>query len=206
MPRRVIEIAIAGINLLATGSEADETRHLVAASLVWPRPGIAERVALKPVTLTRGAYSYNDASWVQRILFKESVLGPLGIEITVSRALDPDGLRRAVAEFAESFAKEGAAHMDSMFGGTVGGLVKLPLSFLAGRLDEAPDREPPLVAAGEADMPADALSPGTVLSVPLIAPVTVYRARRRRPPAPARGNEIAVEKDGANGEVQLVVR
>ena len=70
--RQVMEILMDGLDGVVTGRGDDETtRHIVTVGLVWPRPGIAKRIAVQSVELVGGRAAWGEAAWFDRILFKD---------------------------------------------------------------------------------------------------------------------------------------
>ncbi|MBT3296451.1 MAG: hypothetical protein HN919_08250 [Verrucomicrobia bacterium] len=204
--RQVMEILLDGLDGVVTGQGDDEaTRHIVTVGLVWPRPGIAKRIAVQPVKLVGGSAAWGEAAWFDRILFKETVMGRFGIEMAVSAPVSGAMARQAMAFFGEGLAKEAASVLGGAAGGILGGIVSVPLRHVAGALLDAAGVEAGIVAAGTLDLDSASLTGKGGCEIPLAAPDAIYRGVRQRPPAPVRGEELLVAAGEANGAARIVL-
>jgi hypothetical protein len=204
--RQVMEILMDGLDGVVTGRGDDETtRHIVTVGLVWPRPGIAKRIAVQSVELVGGRAAWGEAAWFDRILFKETVMGRFGVEIAVSDPVSGAMARKAMAFFGEALAKEAASVLGGAAGGILGGIVSVPLRHVAGALLDAAGAEAGVLAAGSIDMDGASMSEKSVYEVPLTAPEAVYRGVRQRPPAPVRGEALAVAAGAGNGVARIAL-
>ncbi len=97
-----------------------QSTHLLNATLLWPRVGVAKKNAEQEVRLKKGVCDKADAPWNERVLFKESVEGDfaLAVSLTVSATRQHlRAFRRALAGYALTAA--GAAIDDLGPGGEV---------------------------------------------------------------------------------------
>ena len=128
-----------------------QSTHLLSATLLWPRVGIAKKTAEQEVRFKKGRCDKAEAPWNERILFKESVEGDfaLAVSLTVS-ALRTHlrTFRRALAGYALTAA--GSAVDDF---GPAGEVAELPLKAMSKVVSNA-SKEPELFAQGAIDLNA----------------------------------------------------
>ena len=106
-PRGTVELAlesVRGEGPLASGG-ARPTERLVTATLLWPRPLIAERVAVRTLAFERGGLDLSERDWTERILFKETVEGPFGLLLQVSEPLAATQVARLAAAFGAALLR-----------------------------------------------------------------------------------------------------
>jgi hypothetical protein len=181
--RRILEIRFEKIELASIGAGA--STHVVAARLIWPRPAIAEKIAIKTLSFRSGsAAPQATAPWSGSILFKETVQGPCGLEIAVTRQVSDS----QAARFAQSVYAAALNALGSQVGATVAagswvGLLQFALRHGAKAAGDPARNGPPALAVGSIDLPPSGLAaPGktTQAVVPLVAPETLYEVRKRR--------------------------
>lgn len=208
--RRVFELTLGGIALQVTGAgRSKKSQHGVTADLLWPRPAIAARTAVSTVTLHEGATDMSGSSWCDRILFKETVQGPFGIELCVTERMSSQALRLFVADFSATVLKTMASGVQGMAAGAAAGaLLKLPflhLGRLAAEAGKAPAR---VIAGGSLDLSADdewAAGEMRRLEIPLVAPCAIYRTvRTRRAGRPATKRTTVLKAGQPNGSATVV--
>ncbi|MBN2301027.1 MAG: hypothetical protein JXN60_00790 [Lentisphaerae bacterium] len=130
--RRLLELTLDEVDLSQVGGRRGVGDHLITARLIWPRPLIAERIALRTVELSCGKADWTSKAWCERVLFKETVEGRLGIEISVSERVSK-GHAAEFMSFAGSAvnklaASELIAASDSVIAGR---LWAVPFNYLA---------------------------------------------------------------------------
>jgi hypothetical protein len=197
MANRTLEMLLNKVEVKETGARGKKGRHMVIATLVWPRPRIAERVYAKTVELEENAVDLKKADWITRIVFKELVDGPFGIELKVTEAMSDS----AIADF---FRGVGSALMkltgneaeDMMASSLAGGLVKMPFQYLSQYISGLGDKAPKIIASGSLCLHADETwNPPSgkasgaktkknperkTFKVSLTAPETIYKVTRTR--------------------------
>ena len=156
MANRTLEMLLNKVEVKETGAKRKQGRHMVIATLVWPRPRIAERVYAKTVELEENAVDLKKADWITRIVFKELVDGPFGIELKVTEAMSD-------SQIADFFRGVGSALMkltgneaeDMMASSLAGGLVKMPFQYLSQYISDLGDNGPKIIASGSLCLHAD---------------------------------------------------
>ena len=208
MARRIIEVTIDSVKLNIKGSRKGH-KHVLGARLVYPRPGIAEKLALQPIAVTKGEAKLAKAKWPERILFKEVVQGPFGLGIEVSRAMSESEMGKVIEAMASSVIKVAGKEIAEVAGGPWGGaLMGLPLKFLSGLISKKGSSDS--VGAGVIELCADSKWPSSKvkkLTIPLVADENVYEMRRTR-----QGNSIrmirkrVIKKADQSGSVVVKLR
>ncbi len=151
--------------------------RLVMATLVWPRPLIAERVAARAYPFEKSKLDLAGRDWSERIFFKENVEGPFGLVIQVTEPLTAQELRRVTASLGDVLLKTTGTELARLAAGPwTATLARFPFTHLAGALSDA-GKNPTIVAAGQTT-----ILPGTPgpLEIPLSLPRDVTRVRRQR--------------------------
>lgn len=154
---RILELILERVNIPSSVTGRAKTgTPLMIVSLVWPRPGIAGRVALKPVDVGEEAVDYKKDAWVRRVLFKEKVLGPFGIEIGVTRRV-PEGTMHELMRYVGTGVLGIAAdEVPDMVTSSLGaGVVGLPFAFLEAWAKGKGKKDPTVVGSGSVDLCAD---------------------------------------------------
>jgi len=197
--------------LLVTGEPAgSSSEHLVIVRLLWPRPAIVEKVAFKNVELADGTLDLEGGEWTDRILFKEQVLGPFGVEIGVTTRVRDERVSEFVKTFVSSLFTITGKDADDLTPGMPGGLVNLPFKSLARYASGTKSEGPRLIAAGACTLVGDELegeSDPKPITVELSSPNPVWRIKRgRRQGQPAARRETLLGADQPNGTVELSAR
>ena len=171
-----------------------QSTHLLSATLLWPRVGIAKKTAEQEVRFKKGRCDKAEAPWNERILFKESVEGDfaLAVSLTVS-ALRTHlrTFRRALAGYALTAA--GSAVDDF---GPAGEVAELPLKAMSKVVGNLP-KEPELFAQGTIDLNAAdfATDEPQNITVKLYSALELMKVHRRVAEIPQVGTAtIAVRK------------
>ena len=63
------------------------SRHVLQASLLWPRVAIAKKTQEQPLEIKNGKVSAETLPWGRRMLFKEGVEGHFGLSLAVTVSL-----------------------------------------------------------------------------------------------------------------------
>jgi hypothetical protein len=179
---------------------------MVLVSLLWPRPLISERTAVKTLRFQKNAVDLSAAGWTERILFKEAVQGPFGMEISVTEQLSSEEVDKFFSIAGASLFKLAGSEVAGMVTSTMGaGLLKVPFQYLKKRASSSDDRPPRIIAAGTADVSLDdSWLAGTNLEIPLQAPGRIYRCvQSRRHGTATRKRRRVLEAGEQNGVVRL---
>ena len=183
MGNRVFEVLLDRVEVKETGGQK-AGRHMVMASLVWPRPRIAERVAVKTVDIEKGVVDLKKARWTDRIVFKELIDGPFGLEFGVTERVTESQFREFLRFMSSSVLKvAGGEAEDMMSNALLGGVVKVPFQFLAKMISDSGKDGPKVIASGSLDLHSEETwkkNESKQFKVPLTAPETIYKVTRRR--------------------------
>lgn len=183
-PRGTVELSLASIRgdgPLAGGARAVE--RLVTATLLWPRPLIAERNAARTFTFSPEGLDLHERDWTDRILFKETVEGPFGLVLQVTEGLTAAQVGKLAAAFGAAMLRTAGTELGRLAADPwSAALIRFPLQHLAGELGWV-GKAPAVVAAG-----AVTLRPGhaTPIDLPLSVPADITRVRRSGPPGRVR--------------------
>jgi len=186
MANRTLEMMLDRVEVKETGARRKDGQHMVIATLVWPRPLIAERVSAKMLGFEGNVVDLKKSDWITRIVFKERVDGPFGIELGVTE-------RMSDSEIADFFKFLGSSLMklmgneaeDMMVSSLAGGLVKIPFQFLSKFITDLGDKGPKIIAGGSICLHAEETwkkknTETKTFKVPLTAPETIYKVTRTR--------------------------
>ncbi len=183
--KAVLELLLRDIRLTARPQGKARSRHVLTATLLWPRPLIAQRQAVRDVTLVDGHADLAQQPWTERVLFKENVEGRFGILLSLSDALTDAALERVLRAVAsEAIKAQGALLAGELAGGVLPvALWTAPLSVLA--RDVARPSDPAAFARGAIDAASEQAIPPTgetsgLWTVPLVAARDVTRTSRQR--------------------------
>ena len=131
MAGRVLEVLLDRVEVKETG-DRKAGQHMVMASLVWPRPRIADREAVKTFALEKGVLDLKKSTWIKRVVFKEVIDGPFGIEFGVTERVTESQFTEFLRFMSSSVLKmAGGEAEDVMTNALLGGVVKVPFQFLA---------------------------------------------------------------------------
>lgn len=163
-----------------------DTRHLLSAALVWPRPLIARRTALLEVALTGGRHDFSSGPWNRRILFKETLQGNFALGLVLSEALGKDDLAKLLVAFADPLLQGAVRGIDAAAGaGSLpAGLLSAPFAYFA--KEGLENEEPRPLAEGTGDVHLEELEAARTAVIPLktvravTRPVRVRRGDRIR--------------------------
>jgi len=157
---------------------------MVTAGLVWPRSTIAERVAIKTLDFEDNTADLSRSDWTSRVLFKETVQGPFGLELSVTEHLSNDQVREFVKFMGSSVLKLTGAEAGDLVESSMGaGLVKLPFQYLGKLVAGSSRKSAGVVGAGTVDLCADGgwkVNEVVRVEIPLVTPETIYMTARTR--------------------------
>ena len=204
--RKVLEVLLDSVELREQGEGRKSAgHHVVLARLVWPRPGIAEKISISTVSITGGFTDLADAEWVDRILLKEVVEGTIGIEMAVSRKVSLGKANDFAASMGESMFKAGGKVVEDM-GLSLG---RVPFEYLAKQLSGSKKSSPGILASGKMELSrAGGLKQDKMVQVkiPLSAPQAITRIEQtRRRGELATRRRTLLKKGEGNGVVVLSV-
>lgn len=196
-PKKDLELTLEEVRLGSKAFSSESTRE-VAFHLVCPRLSIASKTALKTLRLSDGLWTGNGKAWTERVLFKETVQGTAGIEVTATDPLSPADLDSATRSSASTVVRFlGDAASDAVGIKALGPLAELPASAIAKLLSGSSQAR---IAAGGVldveDVVYDSLAVGETrdLEVTLRARRDLVQESRRAP-----------AKDGASRVTRKVV-
>ncbi len=208
-PRLSLEVTLESVALRETGAAAAAaTRHLLTATLVWPRLAVARKSFSRPCRLVGGAAQFTAQDWCDAILFKETLEGRFALALSISEALSDERLDAFLRFFGHNAFAVASSLVDD-WAGPVGKFAAVPLDFAAKQLGKS--SEAPAVIA-EGILPLDAADwtgrgPSFSLALPLTARHDITQLSRRRAPPGKRSRTVRtvrLAKGAPNGEVRLL--
>lgn len=212
MKRQILELTLESVSLEVTGARrAGGSVHVVTVGLVWPRPAIAEKVAVKVLDMAGKSCSLARKPWVERILFKEVVEGPFGLELAVSEPVSDsqvlDFMRFAGSAVFKMAASEAG---DLVTGSLATGLTRIPLRFLSKQISASAKKSPRNIANGSIDLRAEDLirhGKDSTLKLRLRAEETFHSISRTRKHGKSSMKRVKLLDAGQpNGEAVLRAR
>lgn len=210
--RKVLELYLERLELENSGPKRrSASGHVLAVNLVWPRPAIAERSALKTVELEDGTAELARAGWTEKILFKEQVEGPFGIEVLVTERMSESQLGEFFSFAGSSLLKSaGNEAGDIVSDGIISGMAGIPFKFLSKLAADAGKMPARVLGTGAVDMKDSSLPAGgrrKKIKVSLTVPETVYAVSRRASHGGIRSRGRVLLREGEeNGHVVLSCR
>ncbi len=182
--RRIIEATLDRVRVGIIGSRrSGETKHVLAARLMYPRPAITEKLTVRTVTLKDGAVDLKKSAWSEKILFKEIVQGPFAVGVEISEALSDTEIDRFVELVSSSVLKLAGSELADMAAGPwAAGLVKLPLQYIMKVMASKKDKRGSL-GAGSVDLCCNtAWKAGTKrkAKLPLVLDCDLWQTRSAR--------------------------
>ena len=209
--RRVFELSLESVTIDLPGRRKKDGDHLLVATLSWPRPMIAERVSVKTLRLTGGAIDLSESTWTDRILFKETVMGPFGVEVSLTERLSSEAVEKFLRFMGSSLFKLAGAKSDDMVSGELtAGVVKLPIQYLGKLVSSSSREDARLIGAATLDLHADSnwkAGKSVRIEAELTAPETIYRTTHttRHGEASTRRRTL-LKEGGVSGNVVLTGR
>lgn len=167
--------------------------------LVVPRPNVDGRDAVRVIRARKGVTRFGSRPVSERLLFKQTVEGPFGLRVEVSRGFGASALeelvRTAFAGGVEEVVRFAAASQLPPFRN----LMREGGRFLGDLIEES--EAPDLLAVGEADLASDPVE--RRLEVPLKVAATfrtpVVRGGKRPTGGPRRSPQVSYRKGESLG-------
>ncbi len=208
-PKRDVEITLAELKLSGDVPLPKSTRHLADFQLVWPRVTIAKKTTSLTLPLAKGAWSGEGRPWTRRVLFKETVQGSFGIEVTLGQALTDSMVAELAAYMAGALVKEvGGVVADAVAAPGAGAFAQIPFTALSRLVSK--EKNAAILATGVADVETSSLpAAGETLEVvvPLVAESDITKTVSRGGRNTTSVTERVVVKAGAPvGTVRLLLR
>ncbi len=186
MANRRLELMLDKVTVKETGARRKKGRHVVIVTLVWPRPRIAERVSAKTLEFEDNVADLKKSGWIDRIVFKELVDGPFGIELGVTERMSDSEVADFFKFLGSSLVKLIGNEVEDTMGGSLsGGLVKIPFQYLSKFITKIGDKGPKIIASASINVHAEETwkkknTETKTFKVPLTAPETIYKVIRTR--------------------------
>ena len=195
-----VEVTLVELSLLKTLRSAEQSLHLLGTELVWPRVGTACKTFSASLKLATGCWLMENRPWTQRILFKETVQGRFGFEVTLTEGLSEANAAAFMRYMASQVTKLTTTAAKKMLTPPLlGSLADIPFSYLVKELLK--EQAPAMLASGVRDLDAGqlpAVGRSARWEVPLLAPDGIHRTvhtrvgkttqRRRETLVPPGGN------------------
>jgi hypothetical protein len=152
--RRIAEISLRQVSVKVAGGRQNRTgQHLFAARLVWPRPAIADKVSVKTLDFNGNQCDLGKSDWITGILFKETVQGPFGLEVTLTEQLSSSQLGKFLEFISASFFKFAGSEATDLSSSSLGSsLTKVPFDFLSKHVSGKSKTDAKWIAAGSLNL------------------------------------------------------
>ena len=147
-----------------------KSRNMVQVDMVWPRPSIARKSAMREAAFRHGVGDFTGEPWTKRILFREEVDGHCGLAVSITEPVSVQKVRRFLRLTAKYALKMGADFMEKAMVGYAD-IASSPIEALAAMIGEKD--VPKVIAQGVMDveeLPAEGEERTVV--VPLARPLT----------------------------------
>ncbi|OVE75350.1 hypothetical protein BVX97_04935 [bacterium E08(2017)] len=202
--RKVMELLLDKVELEHTGSMSSRKgTHVVVVNLIWPRPAIAERSAVKTIKLEGNSAVPGKSEWIDRILFKETVEGPFGITASVTEPLSDGALAKFLSYAGSSLFKIAGGEVEDMMPvPLLGNMAGIPFVFLSKLVKERGEMPADVIAEGGVSLKAATGSKAVKkkIVIPLTVPKNVYRTTGKRGPRSGPARRKVILKEGeSNG-------
>ena len=147
-----------------------KSRNMVQVDMVWPRPSIARKSAMREAAFRHGVCDFTEEPWSKRVVLREDVEGHCGFAVSVTEPVSIQKLRQFLRLTAKYALKMGADFMEKAMVGYAD-IASAPIDALAAMVGEK--NAPKIIAQGVLDL-EDVPDEGEALeiSVPLIRPLT----------------------------------
>lgn len=164
-----LEFHFLSVELSSAVNLHKNSNHLVGIDLVCPRSTVNRKSSNRTVTLEKGVFAPEAPSWTDSVIFKESVEGRFGIEVTVTEPISD-----AIADY---FIKNAASSLVKILAGfmskdiAIKGLddiAEVPLATLSKTILK--DKSPDVIFRGCTDLHSgEDFSKQVVVTIPLRA-------------------------------------
>lgn len=150
--KREIEITLERIFLGKKTVSGSKSNHILDFKLLYPRPTVAQKAAQKAVKLEKGLWDGEGRPWTGRILFKETIQGRTGIEISISEALGNSEIDAIIRASSSTLIKTMTSlAADALGAGLASTVLSVPMNVLAKSVDKKSDVS--VIARAIADLP-----------------------------------------------------
>ncbi len=210
--RKTLELSLDRVELVNCGSANKRAgKHVLLVSLIWPRPAIAERNAVKTFSLKDNIANLEDSDWISRILFKETVDGTFGIKVTVTEPMTDGQIGKFFAFAGSSMMKLAADQVSGLISGAVGGgMAEIPFQFLAKVAKDAGNISANVLGVGSTEVNVVSSSKSAKkmrMEIPLLVPRVVYATRRKGKHGSVTTRRRVILKEGeSNGRLFLTAK
>ena len=154
---KILELAIEQVRIdKSKSARKGKNKHRVIVSLVWPRPRIAERIAIKTLEFNNNTADLSKSGWTEKILFKETISGPFGIQVAITERVSDLQAEKFCRFLGSSLFKLAGSEAKGLMPSSIeGSLVRLPFEYLSKFIADAEGKGPKIAASGTVDLDAD---------------------------------------------------
>lgn len=174
--KKDVEIVLTGIEIDPAAGFAAKSRHIVDATLVWPRVTIAKKESGATLPFDKGKWSGAGRNFADCILFKETVQGRFGISFAVTEKVS-EGLEAALGDYLANGVLDQLGAIAAKAFPVAGKFAEIPLTALAKTILKS--KSPKVVAYGSLDLDADMLADEMKLEIALTAPQAIRKSVTR---------------------------
>ena len=147
-----------------------KSRNMVQVDMVWPRPSIARKSAMREAAFRHGVCDFTGEPWTKRVVLREDVEDHCGFAVSVTEPVSIQKLRQFLRLTAKYALKMGADFMEKAMVGYAD-IASSPIDALAAMIGEKD--VPAVIAQGVLDvdeLPAEGEE--RMVTVPLSRPLT----------------------------------
>ncbi len=204
---KVLELSLERVRIDKCRTERKgKTKRLVIATLVWPRPRIADRVSVKTLDFQNNAADLTKSTWTEKVLFKKTVHGPFGVQVGVTDHVTESQAAKFLEFLGSSLFKLAGSEAKKIMATSLeGGLIKLPFEYLGKLITDSGSKDPKIPNSGIVDLdPAKTWGKkkSARIEVPLKALLPIYRmVRSKRGKGNRTKRQLIVKAGQVNGSV-----
>jgi len=162
--KKEIEVLLEGLDI-SPKVASSSSRHLATVELIWPRPTLAAKTAVKTLSLHKGVMATTDWEWHKKILFKEDVEYRFGINVKITESLTSAFMDSFFRFFASSLFGIGGDIVEDLIPGPGGNAAAAPLEFARKKL--AATKDPEIILEGGVTLLPSQLSDTLDIEIPL---------------------------------------
>ena len=147
-----------------------KSRNMVQVDMIWPRPGVAKKSAMREAVFRKGVCDFTGEPWMKRVVFREEIEDHCGLAVSITEPVSVQKVRRFLRLTAKYALKMGADFMEKAMVGYAD-IASSPIDALAAMIGEKDI--PKVIAQGVldvTDLPAEGEE--REITVPLIRPLT----------------------------------
>lgn len=202
--KKDIEIVLTAIEIDPAAGFAAKSRHIVDATLIWPRVTIAKKESGATLPFDKGNWSSANRNFADCILFKETVQGRFGISFSITEKVS-EGLEAALGDYLANGVIDQLGAIAAKTLPAAGKFAEIPLTALAKTALRS--KSPKVIAYGSLDLDADKLADEMKLEIVLAAPQAIRKTETRtRGKSTVKTQKTVFPEGAAIGKASAILR